>query len=401
MGEDQGKSGKFQNPALMSDIVESQNNPAQNNPAPGEFVSSPRDMDVVSANRREFKNHPGTKFYRELVNKLVNVVLDKENNATARSVSEKIVEIITKDQRGVFLRQDEKSGRWYVMDHAASVHKAILAIKNAEIKARRVESSSKKKRKKGSMTSVIQSQDRPKINYQEGPPPPIHVYRYVYEVKEGQHPIDSYTKDIITLMCNETKPEEASRVLDEPRCELAESDEHRQIRLHLRQRYIAAMSMGMSPVIFSRKLLKIWGGTILSRKVVVEERARDCRFNMEVEKVTASANEMVKPMGVHKSATIDENDNSKASSGRTNDGFKFNSASNVNDNYIQSGPKRTNEHSAHNEESKCNKEGAGILIGEHASKDVGRFPPHARKSAKNENSERFATTKWNAAFCTK
>lgn len=54
MGEDQGKSGKFQNPALMSDIVESQNNPAQNNPAPGEFVSSPRDM-VRHRERNHFK----------------------------------------------------------------------------------------------------------------------------------------------------------------------------------------------------------------------------------------------------------------------------------------------------------------------------------------------------------
>lgn len=344
-------------------------------------------QDVVSANRREFKNHPGTKFYRELVNKLVNIVLDKKNNATARSVSEKIVEIITKDQKGVFLRQDEKSGRWYVMDHAASVHKAVLAIKNAEIRARRGESSSKKNKKKCSMSSVIQSQDRPTINYQEGPPPPIQIYRYVYEVKEGQHPIDSYTKDIITLMCNETKPKEASFVLDEPRCELAESDEHRQVRLHLRQRYIAAMSMGMSPVIFSRKLLKIWGGTILSRKVVVEERARDCRLNMEVDRVSASENEMVKPIGAHKSATIDENDNSKTSSGRTNDGFQFNSTSNVNDDYIQSEPKRANEHCAHKEETNCNNRGADILIGEYASKDVGTFPPQTRKSAKNKNSE--------------
>jgi len=307
--------------------------------------------------------------------------MDKKKNTSVRSVSEKIVEIITKDNKGVFLRQDEASDGWHVMDYAASVHKVMLALKNAEIKIRGgSERSNTKKKKKKNSPSAIHTQDLPKIKYQEGPPPPINIYRYVYEVKEGAHQIDPYTKAIINLMCNETEPNEAARALDEPRSEMTgnESDEQRQIRLQLRQRYIAAMSTGMSPVIFSRKLLKVWGGTILSRKVIVEKRSRDSGVKAGDEIVSEAK-------------TIDNDSNNPTGRSYQTDNSKCMVISSPNDEQIQSESKENYLSREKIKDSNCVSESADFAAEEGLKMDT-ECPTNAKVDEDLKRKEAQTTT---------
>jgi hypothetical protein len=77
-------------------------------------------------------------------------------------------------------------------------------------------------------------------------------------------------------MCRQTNAKAAASVLDIPVMAIyknaeEEPDKQRLIRLQLRQRYIAAMTIGMSPVVFSRKLMELWGGSITARHVRVDK----------------------------------------------------------------------------------------------------------------------------------
>jgi hypothetical protein len=94
----------------------------------------------------------------------------------------------------------------------------------------------------------------------------------VHEAKSGSTSIPEYTLRLINFMCNQSYPEDALVALDAPLetnegTNVDESDRERQIRLQLRHRYIAAMSIGISPLTFSRQLMKLWGGTIMSSTV--------------------------------------------------------------------------------------------------------------------------------------
>mmetsp|Transcript_16760 Transcript_16760/g.19312 ORF Transcript_16760/g.19312 Transcript_16760/m.19312 type:complete len:197 (+) Transcript_16760:686-1276(+) len=101
-------------------------------------------------------------------------------------------------------------------------------------------------------------------------------------------------------MCNQTEPNEAALALDLPRTKEGESSEQRLMRLQLRQRYIAAMSMGISPVKFSKKLLRIWGGSLLSEKVTVmylpygsnNEKKEDSKSKSAIEEEPKKIDEM-------------------------------------------------------------------------------------------------------------
>lgn len=248
----------------------------------------------MGTRRRSWQNHPGNAFYRDIIIKYVDRILDKEDTTPPRVFAQKIVDIITKDKDAVFLRADEERGGWYVMDETSALNKVMLALKNAEIKANKDgggmgasaasdqghRKKSKGKRKKQSSVVVNHDsfghkQDLPSLDYQEGPPPKPVQYGILYEVKEGPGvTIGAYAKDIINLMCRQTNPFEAATVLDTPLTSHFKSihdepDHERRFRLQLRQRYIAAMTIGKSPVEFSKQLMEIWGGSIVERKVVI------------------------------------------------------------------------------------------------------------------------------------
>ena len=247
----------------------------------------------MGTRRRSWQNHPGNAFYRDIIIKYVDRILDRNDTTPPRIFAQKIVDVITKDKDAVFLRADEERGGWYVMDETSALNKVMLALKNAEIKASKDggvgataadqgnRRKSKGKRKKpssfvGNNESFGHKQDLPSIDYNEGPPPKPMIYRILHEVKEGPAvTIDAYAKDIINLMCRQTNPIDAATVLDTPLASHFKSvhdepDHKRRIRLQLRQRYIAAMTIGKSPVEFSKQLMEIWGGTIVERKLMID-----------------------------------------------------------------------------------------------------------------------------------
>lgn len=248
----------------------------------------------MGTRRRSWQHHPGNAFYRDIIIKYVDRILDKDDTTPPRVFAQKIVDMITKDKDAVFLRADEERGGWYVMDETSALNKVLLALKNAEIKANKdgggmgasaaadqgYRRKSKGKRKKPSSVVVSHEsfghkQDLPSVEYKEGPPPTPVQYGILYEVKEGPVvTIGAYAKDIINLMCRQTNPVEAATVLDEPLSSHFNSvhdepDRERRFRLQLRQRYIAAMTIGKSPVEFSKQLMEVWGGSIVERKVVI------------------------------------------------------------------------------------------------------------------------------------
>lgn len=222
--------------------------------------------------------------------------MDTEDKRSLKELAKTIIDAVAQ-RHAVFLRADEERGGWYVMDYAASVHKATLALKNAEIKKRTSTGGGstgppKKKKAKVSkgaaaaaaaakyegptsnITGPPRQENLPPINFLDGEPPKLE-HRRVFEVMEGSVSVDPYAKDIITLMCNQTNAKKASTVLDEPlaspfRSPEDETDKQRLLRLQLRQRYIAALTIGMSPVNFSVKLMEVWGGTVHERRIAIK-----------------------------------------------------------------------------------------------------------------------------------
>jgi hypothetical protein len=226
--------------------------------------------------------------------KYLDRLLHSDDTTSIRAYAQSIIDVITKDRDAVFLRADEERGGWYVMDYGSSLNKVMLALKNAEIKALKegtagtgpladpgLRKKQKAKRKSAGgqikFDVAVHAQDLPTLDYNEGPPPKKVVYRCVYQVKEGPTVvIDPYAKDIINLMCKQSSPNDAVSALDTPlvsRFKTVEDEpsKERLLRLQLRQRYIAAMSIGMSPVSFSRKLMEFWGGSIVDRNVPIDE----------------------------------------------------------------------------------------------------------------------------------
>jgi hypothetical protein len=210
--------------------------------------------------------------------------------------SKKIFEIVTRDKGAVFLQTDENRDGWIVMDEPASINKVYLALKNVEIRAMNGPASapstvpteytsSTKKRKLLSVddnltntTSNNNQNEVAQIKYQDGPPPPKVQKRLIYEIKEGSSlVIDSYTKEIVNSMCNQPNIANALSALNQPLSShyqsfLDEPDLQRGLRLQLRHRYLAAMSAGISPVEFSRKLVNLWGGSILERLECIDKK---------------------------------------------------------------------------------------------------------------------------------
>ena len=315
-------------------------------------------------------SHPGNSFYRDEIQKNMARIIDKNDNTPAKVIAAEIVQVITKERGGVFLRANEERGGWHVMDEASAVTKVILAMKNCESKALKAKNSETKalnaknceskalnakncenealnaknceskvlnakncenealnakncesealnaknceskvhkakrrcnggvsaadlgyknnqkiKRKKAAVTVSENGSSLLPLEYKEGRPPKKAAFSFVYEVKEGPTvTLDQYTKGIINLMCSQTNPNDAASVLDKPlinhfKAMNDESDQQRIVRLQLRQRYIAAMTIGISPVNFSKKLMETWGGSILERMVAIDNGPKQADGN--------------------------------------------------------------------------------------------------------------------------
>jgi hypothetical protein len=91
----------------------------------------------VGTRRRSWQNHPGNAFYRDIIIKYVDRILDKEDTTPPRVFAQKIVDIITKVQRrSLSLRADEERGGWYVMGETSALNKVMRQrCTSAEIKA--------------------------------------------------------------------------------------------------------------------------------------------------------------------------------------------------------------------------------------------------------------------------
>ena len=110
-----------------------------------------------------------------------------------------------------------------------------------------------------------------------------HHQKFVFRAIQGpDRPIVQYALDLISLVCNNAccakdatqasgtqrcyQPcRQVHRVLDKPafgRTTDTESEKERLMRLQFRHRFASAVSTGMSPIEFSKKLLELWGGRL-------------------------------------------------------------------------------------------------------------------------------------------
>ena len=292
--------------------------------------------DVVGTKRRTWQHHPGNVFYRDVIQKNMPRILDNADKTPAKAIAKEILHVITKERGAVFLRSDEERGGWFVMNEVSSLNKVWLAIKNCEIKANKRSivkvtttttttttggGGGSSKRKKvvdadSSKESTGPRQEYPALQYVAGRPPAKVAYSLVYEVKEGPAvALDQYTKDMINLMCRQTNPNAAATALDVPLTEHFktiddEPDKQRILRLQLRQRFIAAMTIGISPVNFSRLLMKTWGGSISERMESIDADAPHSEANCNTIEPMAKV-ENVSPVEVYTDAPVEFEDNSK------------------------------------------------------------------------------------------
>lgn len=220
----------------------------------GSVVLVPYEVDVVATRNRIWANHPGSIFYQHLVRRCIQLLMAGCTTPQSQMV-DRILNIIYQDRGGIFLL--EKQGTLFVMRPSAARNKVTLAL----TRGRKVsELGSQPKRKSRllmqpmnvlSMTSKYQNENEKKVGKSS-----------LYRAKEGALALPEYTLVLISYMCNQMDPQDALNALDNPLV-TSEDNFQRLTRLHLRHRYIAAMSVAINPLAFSRKLMHIWGGSIV------------------------------------------------------------------------------------------------------------------------------------------
>ena len=225
--------------------------------SPGTIVDKPREMDVVGARSKIWASHLGTSFYRTLVVRSIQSLV-RGFEGSQQQMADRILRIIQQDRGGEFLL--EKGGLLEVMRPAAARNKVMLALTRG-----------RKIRDKSLSTPKLQpSMKFIKLHHSESIPSASVKHcdsqsrnpTILYRAKEGSAIISPYTLSIITHMCNQSDPQEALMALDNPLME-HENESQRQARLHLRHRYIASLSVGITPRTFSRRLMDLWGGSIV------------------------------------------------------------------------------------------------------------------------------------------
>ena len=243
------------------------------------IVHQPKDADVVGARGGSWQTkHPGNLVYRDLVLEAIHKM--KHEGTDIRKMVDGIIDNIRHQHGGMFLFQLPGMG-WKVMDIHSIRQKVTSAIKNAESKVYRDENLNPPNRKWTVHNSIHTIAKKPLkapvselVPISNNKPTPVMSKNHTYKAKQGRTFIPKYTLKLLSLMCNYNdngndndndnyNDNKVFVVLDEP-LENNETDNQRQMRLQLRHRYIAAQSAGFSPLTFSKKLIKLWGGTIQS-----------------------------------------------------------------------------------------------------------------------------------------
>lgn len=253
----------------------------------------PAPVDVLATKSRKFnKNHPGNVYFTSLVNRF-SVTLTTNAMEGVRGVAEQIVNHISDERGGRFLKPRDgeiNPTTCMVICRKKALGKVIHALRTA-YKAHCREtgipmstasgntsgdgsSEPPTKKKKVSIGSSPKSQtstgsaaprSKPK-----GRRPSFAVDSLAYKAKAGNNQkIAKPILKLISAVCNQSEMETAHRVLDMPlggQTLESEPDVERLMRLQLRHRFAAAAEMGMSPVEFAAKLLKLWDGKLVTVK---------------------------------------------------------------------------------------------------------------------------------------
>ena len=176
---------------------------------PGDVISSPRPQDVASTRDRKWHTRPSNELFRSLVINAGQTV-DTTDSQAVKKISERIVDIIMIDRKGMFVRQVRDGNGWEVMDRKESVIKASQAIRNWKTKdanggwCKSKASTAKKKKKNGNSKKKSRSHSTT-----------TRKTRIVYQAQAGvETSIHPYALLLISAVCNQ--PQEPLRVLQSP-----------------------------------------------------------------------------------------------------------------------------------------------------------------------------------------
>lgn len=118
-----------------------------------------------------------------------------------KRAAERIVDIITLDRKGVFLREAQDG--WVVMDHRQAVTKSAQAIRNCRDRDTAGSWANFQKVKQ------MRSSDKKKIPYKGRPYAPNQI---VYQAQSGAATtIHAYALQVISAACNQSTPDEQMR----------------------------------------------------------------------------------------------------------------------------------------------------------------------------------------------
>jgi hypothetical protein len=183
----------------------------------------PTDVDVVSTKLRTWNTkHSGNVFYTELVLKMINEIKE-DDQAEYRRVAEEVVDILTIERGGRFLklREGEKNPNCCIlMGRKQSVNKAIHALRTAWSKAdiRSALGDAPPKKKKVNTAKLAKNREDKSASprHRSKRLGPVEE-RVVYQAIEGNQPIkNKYVLNLISAVCNQSDPATAHRVLDDP-----------------------------------------------------------------------------------------------------------------------------------------------------------------------------------------
>lgn len=238
----------------------------------GTFLEEPREHDVLGSRCKGGTRHPGNIFYRELVASCGYRRADYENTGNSKSHSgevrrkaEKIVDIITLDRKGAFLKR--KGDGWEVQSRDDAVQKVAQALRNNDYvvnptqnrKPKYIKRIEKLECAKGGIPQQPPQLQQPQ--HQGLAPVRLPMSKTQYRAVAGKgRPIHRRALDLITEICNQRDAQDVMRILRQPKP--FEKPQRRRLRLQYYHRYLSAMEAGMSFVEFSERLMAIWGGSI-------------------------------------------------------------------------------------------------------------------------------------------
>lgn len=200
-------------------------------PQPDTYVDGPRPQDVASTRDKVWHSNPQNEFYYRLIEKAACSEETKEWCAGNKHAAERIVDIIMKDKRGVFVKA--AGSKWLVMDRNAAVVKAQAGIRAYQVKHGIGEFAGKKKKKTSSKTTTFKK--KPPVRVRQAGPVQKPVY---YRAQTGTDvSIHPYALMLVDAVCKHApRPKQALSVLKAPLKEVTpngEDPKERAIRLQV------------------------------------------------------------------------------------------------------------------------------------------------------------------------